>query len=459
MLPLVLKCRNTSIPLSMYLLSICSALAVLCICAGERVAHPDISPEAHSEQKTDAKLWALLVAGSNGYDNYRHQADVCHAYQVLHNHGIPDERIVVMMYDDIAHDPSNPTPGVIINHPNGSNVYKGVPKDYTGQLVTPQVFLSVLQGKKVKGGSGKVIASGPNDHVFVYFTDHGAPGLIAFPYEDLNARQFVNVIKKMNAAKKFSKMVIYIEACESGSMFDGLLPSNVNVYATTAANSDESSYACYWDDLRSTYLGDYYSVNWMEDSDREDLHKETLLKQFKIVRSETNTSHVMEFGDITIGGMKVSEFQGRKPAAPIVLPKAPLDLVDSRDVPLAILRKKIEKETNPEIKRSLKHQLDKMLRNRAFLREKIAEIALSVTEGDAEKMQFLLSTKLPLRDHACYEKAVKHFDSTCFELSANHHALSHLRLFVNLCEENFDITDIITAMDTVCTHPTIIGIM
>lgn len=30
------------------------------------------------------------------------QADVCHAYQVLKNHGMPDERIVVMMVDDIA---------------------------------------------------------------------------------------------------------------------------------------------------------------------------------------------------------------------------------------------------------------------------------------------------------------------------------------------------------------------
>ena len=33
---------------------------------------------------------------------YIFQADVCHAYQILHKHGIPDERIVVMMYDDIA---------------------------------------------------------------------------------------------------------------------------------------------------------------------------------------------------------------------------------------------------------------------------------------------------------------------------------------------------------------------
>lgn len=40
-----------------------------------------------------------------------------------------------------------------------------------------------------------------------------------------------------------------------------------SVYATTAANAEESSYACYYDEKRDTYLGDWYSVNWMEDSD------------------------------------------------------------------------------------------------------------------------------------------------------------------------------------------------
>lgn len=50
-----------------------------------------------------AANWAVLVAGSRDWVNYRHQADVCHAYQVLHKHGIPDSNIVVMMYDDIAH--------------------------------------------------------------------------------------------------------------------------------------------------------------------------------------------------------------------------------------------------------------------------------------------------------------------------------------------------------------------
>lgn len=53
---------------------------------------------------TAGQHWAVIVAGSNGYYNYRHQSDVCHAYQILHKNGVPDSNIVVMMYDDIANN-------------------------------------------------------------------------------------------------------------------------------------------------------------------------------------------------------------------------------------------------------------------------------------------------------------------------------------------------------------------
>jgi legumain len=39
--------------------------------------------------------------------------------------------MVVMHYDDIAFNPRNPHPGVVINNPNGTNVYEGVPKVHT----------------------------------------------------------------------------------------------------------------------------------------------------------------------------------------------------------------------------------------------------------------------------------------------------------------------------------------
>ena len=45
----------------------------------------------------EAETWAVLVAGSNTYANYRHQADVYNAYQILHMNGIPDSHIIVFV--------------------------------------------------------------------------------------------------------------------------------------------------------------------------------------------------------------------------------------------------------------------------------------------------------------------------------------------------------------------------
>ncbi|CAG2115691.1 unnamed protein product [Medioppia subpectinata] len=82
-----------------------------------------------------------------------------------------------MHYDDIAFDTSNPTPGIIINKYGGPDVYEGVPKDYTGEDVTPQNFLGILRGDEELVKKGKrVLKSSPNDRVFVYLDDHGAPG-------------------------------------------------------------------------------------------------------------------------------------------------------------------------------------------------------------------------------------------------------------------------------------------
>jgi legumain len=92
----------------------------------------------------------------------------------------------------------------------------------------------------------------------------------------------------------YKEMVLYIEACESGSMFDGILANNINVYAVTAANPDESSWGTYCppDDMVNgveinSCLGDLFSVNWMEDAEKYDPSKETLDAQFKRVLNET----------------------------------------------------------------------------------------------------------------------------------------------------------------------------
>jgi legumain len=57
-------------------------------------------------------------------------------------------------------------------------------------------------------------------------------------------------------------------------------------------------------------LGDVYSVKWIEDSDKQSLGAETLVKQFDIVKEETTTSHVQEYGDLSMGNLDLTEFQG-----------------------------------------------------------------------------------------------------------------------------------------------------
>lgn len=57
----------------------------------------------------------------------------------------------------------------------------------------------------------------------------------------LYANDLVNTLKRSAEENRFKEMVVYIEACESGSVFDGLLPSNIKVYGTTAGNT----HACF----------------------------------------------------------------------------------------------------------------------------------------------------------------------------------------------------------------------
>ena len=55
-----------------------------------------------------AENFAVLLAGSTTYENYRHQADTGHAYTILRDRGVKAENIVHLAYDDIAYNKLNP---------------------------------------------------------------------------------------------------------------------------------------------------------------------------------------------------------------------------------------------------------------------------------------------------------------------------------------------------------------
>ncbi|KAK4400352.1 Vacuolar-processing enzyme [Sesamum angolense] len=357
-------------------------------------------PLDRRETEDNSTRWAVLVAGSNGFGNYRHQADVCHAYQILKKGGLRDENIIVFMYDDIAMNELNPRKGVIINHPTGGDVYAGVPK--TGDK------------SAVKGGSGKVVDRMPN-----------------MPY--LYANDFIEVLKKKHASGTYKEMVIYVEACESGSVFEGLMPDDLDIYVTTASNAEESSWGTYCPGMDPppppeyiTCLGDLYSVAWMEDRLMGDLvyfclqrvsqpQIETVEQQYQQVKDRTSNfntynagSHVMEYGNKSIKSEKLCLYQGFDPATENMPPNG------------------------------------NHLNSRGCCQQRDADLLLWKGQG------------LPLADDwDCLKSMVRLFEAHCGSLTQ--YGMKHMRAFANICNSGVSSADMEDACMAACPRQESIG--
>ncbi|TVU34126.1 hypothetical protein EJB05_15955 [Eragrostis curvula] len=439
-----------------------------CLCASVAWARPHLeagirlpSERAEAAGESDDSVgtrWAVLIAGSNGYYNYRHQADVCHAYQIMKKGGLKDENIIVFMYDDIAHSPENPRPGVIINHPKGGDVYAGVPKDYTGREVTIDNFFAVLLGNKtaVRGGSGKVVDSGPNDHIFVFYSDHGGPGVLGMPtYPYLYGDDLVNVLKKKHAAGTYKSLVFYLEACESGSIFEGMLPNDINVYATTASNAEESSWGTYCPGEYpepppeyDTCLGDLYSIAWMEDSDIHNLRTESLKQQYKLVKDRTSVhntfnygSHVMQYGSLDLSDQHLFTYIGSNPAnenATFVednsLPSFSR-AVNQRDADLVYFWQKYRKLAEGSLeKNDARKELLEVMAHRSHVDSSVELIGnlLFGSEDGQKVLKAVRAAGKPLVDDwICLKSMVRVFESQCGSLAQ--YGMKHMRSFANIC--------------------------
>ncbi|KAL9350120.1 hypothetical protein Peur_057375 [Populus x canadensis] len=414
-------------------------------------------PEVDDDGKEIGTRWAVLVAGSNGYGNYRHQADVCHAYQLLRKGGIKEENIVVFMYDDIAKHEFNPRPGVIINHPQGDDVYAGVPKDYTGVQVTTENLYAVLLGNKsaVKGGSGKVVDSMPNDRIFLYYSDHGGPGVLGMPNMPfLYAMDFIEVLKKKHASGSYKEMVMYIEACESGSIFEGIMPKDINIYVTTASNAEENSWGTYCPGMEPspppeyfTCLGDLYSVSWMEDSGKHNLRRETIEQQYHAVKERTSNyntftsgSHVMQYGNKSIKGEKLYLYQGFNPASVNFPPNnvhigGRMDVVNQRDAQLVFLWQMYKRsEDGSEKKTQILNQIKETVRHRTQL-DSSMELIGTLLFGPKKGSAILKSVREPgsplVDDWICLKSMVRRFETHCGSLTQ--YGMKHMRAFANIC--------------------------
>ena len=385
---------------------------------------------------------------------------------------------ITKMADDVANSFQNPFKGKMYNKPCTSeadcvDVYEGCAVDYKGNEATAQNFLKILSGDASAGG--KVLKSTSSDKVFVNFVDHGGSGIIAFPKGPyLHASDLVSTLKAGNSKSLWSKLVFYMEACESGSMFKGLLPTDINVFATTAADATEPSWGTYCppnDKVNghnmNTCLGDLYSVNWMEDSDRATaagtFSTESLGDQFTTVKKLTNKSHPLEFGDETFvsdtisqyqgSGAKKAMFSGSKPASAMDEAESEMRLassVDSRDIAVHLKFFEYMRATDMESRHTASQALVAELQHREQLDQRFRQIAVGLFGASMHEHE--LEHPMQPANFKCIKTANAMLRDVCTDY--DDYSLKYSHLLVNACEKGLSFDVINTALRAVCA-PTV----
>jgi len=401
------------------------------------------------------------MAGSNTYGNYRHQADACHAYQIAKKNGIPESNIILLAYDDIANNNRNPFPGQIFNKPDGPDVYAGCKISYRGKDVNKDTFLKVLKGDT--SANGPVLRSTKTDSVFVYYADHGGVGILGVPYGAaggyIHASDVNNALDTLHSKGGFKELLFYIEACESGSIFQNQLKTP-NVFAVTAANAHESSWGFYCGSAATVHgknigscLGDEFSIRWMEDADVANFKSESVNQQVSKVTSEVKKSHVSKFGDSShIGGEVIGDFEGAEVSRTMSVSLAkPLDFsnsaVNSRDIEVHDAYEELRHAETIAERRDAEKALASVLAKRAAVDEKFTKIATVAMNGDKEKAQAMIDGSVDSLNVDCHVQSLEIAAKRCGAF--NDYSMRHSRLFANLCE-SVAVAQIETAVKQVC---------
>ena len=208
--------------------------------------------------------WALLVASSKGWANYRHQADVLAIYQQLKQAGYTDDRIILIAEDDIADNVSNPNKGVVQVTIGGNNVYEQVEIDYHMSELQAKDILAILSGEKSER-LPIVIESTANDNVFVFWSGHGVPGALCWNDDayGIMGDQLDETFRRMREKRSYRKLLMMVEACFSGGVMEQCrnIPGMLFV---TAANGDETSKADVFNGEMKVWMSNRFTSTFIE---------------------------------------------------------------------------------------------------------------------------------------------------------------------------------------------------
>jgi ABC-type branched-subunit amino acid transport system substrate-binding protein len=263
-------------------------------------AHGQIGGSYNPGPRTGS--WALLLAASDGWSNYRHQADVMAQYQRLLQGGVPSDHIIVVAANNLANSSQNPNRGLVPYQVGGANLGNGFHADYPLSGMTASRLMDILSGQ-ASATNPKVIRAGPHDDVYVYLAGHGNQnGLYiglgeAVPDPDqqfsvLSPPLLDATIASMAAHHAYRRLLAVVEACEGGVLGQNLTAPGALLLS--AANPTENSLSANYDTDTHTWLADQFSYRLYQAAARSpDASLDEIYQQLYL---NVEGSHVSAYG-------------------------------------------------------------------------------------------------------------------------------------------------------------------
>ena len=218
--------------------------------------------------------YAVLVQGSDGYINYRHQADVLNIYQALRRGGYPDDHIILILDKSIASHRANPEPGVIRTAPDGPDLLSGTTAgsgisaaevDYDSGDLSARDIADILAGR-ASSRLPVVLPQDAGNNVLFYWSGHGRSqsqgGADEFVWRDDYAGQgfTASMLRETAEQMQFRKLCIAAEPCY-GERVIRAVEGTPGVLAMSGASAAEQSWADHWNNDARIWMCDRFSLN------------------------------------------------------------------------------------------------------------------------------------------------------------------------------------------------------
>lgn len=348
--------------------------------------------------------YSLLIGGSKGYSNYRHQSDIMTLSTMLHSD--KDNVVTTLIYDDIAYNKQNPFKGQLFNDYLHNNVYN---KSFINST-----HINITNIRKLMNN----LTLTKDDTLFIFYNNHGAPGMLCTPKnrrydnQELFADDLEKLLKELR--KKVKQILFVIEACYSGSVAKYI--SLNNVLTISSATSIESSYSAKWDYSIGAHLTNLFTLNFINYIN-EHHNNEKIIDMINYVSKYTERSTINVFGDTSLMNETIKSFIGNiKPIPRDNVTDATMhyindNAIDSHETLTKYYKTRMIFAPNRSTYEHFRMKLNDEIKRRHEMKRMIRRIVYHI-QGNLSIPRVELE-KVLIRDFDCYHNATMTFKRDC----------------------------------------------